>query len=149
MPRRICSIPASTAPAAVHAKPSRKTPAARHNKRSCSRENTCGFDRMPRGARVVAAQEFEHGSVILPIDARVGMREASDPRLSGASEGNGALDVTQRPQCKREVQHRRDAGILSEAERQIVVPGRLEQRERALQMIARLRVLLRRTSVSR
>jgi hypothetical protein len=30
---------------------------------------SCGFNRVRRGARVVAAHEFEHGRVILPIDA--------------------------------------------------------------------------------
>jgi hypothetical protein len=41
----------------------------------------------------------------------------------------------------REVRHCRDACVLSEAKRQVVVPARLEQGERALEMIARLFVL--------
>jgi DNA-binding NarL/FixJ family response regulator len=48
---------------------------------------SCGFNRVRRGARVVAAHEFEHGHVILPIDARMETRETRDPRVSAAREG--------------------------------------------------------------
>ena len=74
------------------------------------------------------------------------MGEARDPRLSVADEGNRAPDVAQRPQCEREVKHRRDAGVLSEAKGQIVVAPGLEQGERAFQMLARFDDTLRRTN---
>jgi len=88
-----------------------------------------------RGAREVAAHEFEHNRVEFPVRARADMREAGDPRLGLAYEINRASDVAERPQCKREVKHCADAGVVSEAERQIVVAHGLEQRERAFQMI--------------
>ncbi len=69
------------------------------------------------------------------------MGEARDPRLGAADERNRAFDVAQRPQREREVEHRRDAGVLSEAKGQIVVAAGLEQGERAFQMIARFAIL--------
>ena len=72
-----------------------------------------------------------------PECARADMREARDPRLGVADEGNRAPDVAQRPQREREEKHRRDARVLSEAERQIVVAAGLEQGERAFEMMPR------------
>ena len=65
------------------------------------------------------------------------MGEVRDPRLSVGRQGNRASDVAQRPQREREVKHRRDAGVLSKAKRQIVVAPGLEQGQRAFQVIAR------------
>jgi hypothetical protein len=45
------------------------------------------------------------------------MSEAAYPRLSVADQGNRAFDVAQRPQCQREIKHRRDAHVVSEPER--------------------------------
>ncbi len=85
---------------------------------------SCGFYRVRRGARAVAAHELKHNREMFPEDARVDMGEARHPRLSVATKGNRAPDVAHRPQREREVQHRRHAGILSEAKGEIVVtPG--------------------------
>src|SRR5271166_1943186 len=51
------------------------------------------------------------------------------------------FDVAQGPQSEREVGHRRDAGVLSEAKCQIVVAAGLEQGERAFQMFSGFVVL--------
>ena|ERR1700722_6036062 len=102
---------------------------------------SCGFHRMRRGARAIAAHEFKHSREMFPEDARVDMGEARDPRLSVATKGNRALDVAQRPQRQREVVHRCDAGILSEAKGEIVVTPGLKQRDSAFQMAARFAVL--------
>ena|ERR1700733_3778214 len=102
---------------------------------------SCGFYRVRRGARAVAAHEFKHSREMFPEDARVDMGEARDPRLSVASKGNSALDVAHRPQREREVEHRRHAGILSEAKGEIVVTPGLKQRDSAFQMAARFAVL--------
>ena len=69
------------------------------------------------------------------------MGEARDPLPGAADERSRAFDIAERPQRKREVVHRRDAGVLSEAEGQIVVAAWLEQGQRALQMIARFTIL--------
>ena len=72
----------------------------------------------------------------VPIWARPAIRASASP-----NEGNRAPDVAQRPQCKREVKHRRDARVLSEAKGQIVVAPGLKQGERAFQMLPRFEVL--------
>ena len=69
------------------------------------------------------------------------MGETRDPRLGVADQGNRALDVAHRPQREREVEHRSDAGILSEAKGEIVVTPGLKQRDSAFQMAARFAVL--------
>ena len=69
------------------------------------------------------------------------MGEGRHPLPGAADERTRAFDIAERPQRKREVVHRRDAGILSEAEGQIVVAAWLEQGQRALQMIACFRIL--------
>ena len=77
---------------------------------------------------------------------RADMGEARDPRLARADEGNRAFDLAQRPQCEREHEASRDAGVLSEAKGEIVVPPGLEQGECAFKMIVRLGDTRRRTS---
>jgi TPR repeat protein len=76
-----------------------------------------------------------------PRAAPAPRREARDPRFSAVQEGNRASDVAQRPQCKREVKHCGDAGVLSEAKGEIVLSHGLEQRNRAFQMITCFDVL--------
>ena len=56
-------------------------------------------------------------------------------------ERNRAIDFAERPRRKREIDHRGDAGVLSEAKGQIVVAAGLEQGERAFQMIPRFAIL--------
>ena len=98
------------------------------------------FDDVRPGAREVAADEFEHGCVHFPVCVRADMRDARDPPLSAFDEGSRAIDVAERPQCKCLVEHPADAGVVSEAERQIVVAAGLEQFERTLQMVARFNI---------
>jgi hypothetical protein len=62
-------------------------------------------------------------------------------RLSGASERNGALDVTQRPQREGEVQRRCRAKVLAEVECQIIVAPRLGQGQGTFEMLPRFTVL--------
>ena len=69
------------------------------------------------------------------------MGAARDPLPGAADERSRTFDIAERPQRKREVVHRRDAGVLSKAEGQIVVAAWLEQGQRALQMIARFTIL--------
>ena len=69
------------------------------------------------------------------------MGKVRDPSLSAADQGNRWFDVAHRPQCEREVMHRQGAGVRSKAKSQIVVAAGLEQGERALQVISRLRVI--------
>jgi hypothetical protein len=100
---------------------------------------SCGFYRVRRGARAIAAHEFKHSREMFPEDPRVDMGEAGHPRLSVATKGNRAHDVAHRPQRERKLEHRRHAGILSEAKGEIVVTPGLKQRDSAFQMAARLR----------
>jgi hypothetical protein len=73
--------------------------------------------------------------------ARTDMSEACDPRLGVPDEGNGAPNFAQRPQGERKIQHRCGAGVLPEAERQIVVTPSLEQGESLFEMLPRFSVL--------
>ncbi len=95
------------------------------------------FRRVRRGAREVAPDQFEHGHVPFPEYTRADKGEVRDPRLSVANDGNRAPDVAQWPQREREIKHHRDARVLSEAERQIVIAPGHEQGQRAFQVVAR------------
>ena len=91
-------------------------------------------ERSPRITSNKAACSFPYARVA--TWARPAIRASASP-----IEGNRALDLAQRPQCEREIEHRRDAGVVSEAEGQIVVAAGLEQGERAFQMLARFAIL--------
>jgi hypothetical protein len=69
------------------------------------------------------------------------MSEARDPRLCVTEDGDRAPDVTQRPQYKREVEHRGDAGVVSEPERQTVVAPGLKQGDSLFKMLPCFMVL--------
>ena len=69
------------------------------------------------------------------------MGEVGDPRLGVDNEGNRPPDVTQRPQGEREIQHRRNSLVVSEAKGQIVVAPGLEERQRVFQGLARFEIL--------
>ena len=69
------------------------------------------------------------------------MGEARDPRLHAVNERNRAIDLAERPQRNRQIDHRADAGVMSEAKGQIVVAAGLEQGERPSKMIPRLAIL--------
>ena len=138
--------PAAGAPLSACAKPSRNIPNARHSGRSCSRASRASStafgaarERSPRISSNMAACIFPYARV--PIWARPAIRASASP-----NEGNRALDVAQRPQREREVEHCRDAGVLSEAEGQIVVTAGLEQGERPFADGRALRDTLRRTN---
>ena len=82
------------------------------------------FNGVSRGARVIVSHQREHGRMQCLPCACADVGEAGDPRLSVADERNRAFDLAERPQREREAKHRRDAGVLSEAERETVVwPG--------------------------
>ena len=68
--------------------------------------------------------------MLFPVCARGDVGEARAPRLGIADGETGAPDVAQRPQYERETKHRRDAGVVSEPESQIVIAAGLEQGER-------------------
>ncbi len=99
------------------------------------------FDSVRRGPREVAAQEFEHGRVRLRVCVRADVRNACDPRLGVANDGGRTSDLAQRPQDNREVRHRPDGGVVSEAERQIVVAPGSKQGQRLFEMFSRFVVL--------
>ena len=67
------------------------------------------------------------------------MAEAPRPRCMPVDKGNRALDLAQRPQRERQVGHRGDSGVLSEAEGQIVVAAGLEQGSARSRWLARSR----------
>jgi hypothetical protein len=64
---------------------------------------------------VVAAHQFEHGSVRDPVRLRADMREARNSGLGVVNERHRTLDVAHRPQYNREINHRRNSGVLAEA----------------------------------
>jgi hypothetical protein len=99
------------------------------------------FDAVHCGTRRIVTHQFEpdcEGSV---VGVRADVREARHPRLSVANEGNGAPDVAQRPQGEREIQHRGNPLVVSEAKGQIVVTPGLEERQRVFQGLARFDIL--------
>jgi hypothetical protein len=69
------------------------------------------------------------------------MRGLCGPCGSFGLEGCHAFDLAHRPQGHREVKHRRGDGVVSEAKGQIVTTARLEQGDRALQMLSGFEVL--------
>ncbi len=94
-----------------------------------------------RGARTVAAQQFEHRGLQSGERERADVGEARDPRDHTLDERNRAIDVAERPQRMRQIGHCTDARVLSEAKGQIVVPARPKQGQRAFQIIARFTIL--------
>ena len=94
-----------------------------------------------RGARVVATHQFEQGRVHSSKRERADMGEVRDPRLHAVDERNRAIDLAERPRRNRQIGHRGDAGVLSEAKGQIVVAAGLEQGERTFEVIPRLAIL--------
>ena len=144
-PRRMSSSRSPGALASTVARPSRNTPNAAHIGRSCSRARLGEFDGVRRDARQVAAHQIKQGRVHLPARACRHGRPARSAPPGAANERSRALDIAQRPQDKREIEHRGDAGVRSKAKGQIVVAARLEQGECALQVIARF-TYRRRTS---
>lgn len=94
-----------------------------------------------RDARKAAANQFEHRRIQPPVCKRADMRQARDPCLGVDDERNRTSNIAQWPQHMREVKHCCDAGVYSKVKGEIVVAAWSEQRERALQTIARLDVL--------
>ena len=56
-------------------------------------------------------------------------------------ERNRAIDLAESPQRNRQIGHRGDAGVRSEAEGQIFVAAGLEQGERPFEVIPRFAIL--------
>ena len=94
-----------------------------------------------RGARVVATHQFEQGRVHSSKRERADVGDARHPRLHAVDKRNRAIDLAERPRRFRQIGHRADAGIQSEAKGQIVVAAGLEQGERTFQMLPRLAIL--------
>ena len=86
--------------------------------------------RVRRGARGVAAHQFEQGRLQSCKRERAGMGDFRGPRLHALDQRNRAIDLAERPQRKREIAHRADAGVESEAKGQVVVTARLKHGER-------------------
>ena len=74
---------------------------------------------------------------------RIALREGCYARQHLGHERRRAIDFAERPQYKRKIRHSRDALVLSESERQVVVAAGLEQGERPFQMILGLAILAR------
>ena len=55
------------------------------------------FEGVRRGARPVAAHQFEHGRVHSSRRERADMGEVRDPRLHAVDERNRAIDLAERP----------------------------------------------------
>ena len=73
--------------------------------------------------------------------AHADMREARDAKLRLVNERNRAIDVAERPQGVRQIDHRGDARVQAEAKSLIIVAAGLEQGERAFKMIPRFEKL--------
>ena len=69
------------------------------------------------------------------------MRDAFDALVRLLRESDRARNVAQTPQDNREEKRCSNTGVLSEAKGDIVVPARLEQGDRAFEMLSRLAIL--------
>ena len=99
------------------------------------------FEGVLRGARVAATHQFEQGRVQSSKRERADMGEVRDPRLHAFYERNRAIDLAERPGRNRQVKHRGDTGVLSEAKGQVIVAAGLEQGERPFDVIPSLAIL--------
>ena len=73
-------------------------PKAFHIGRSCSCAIRASSAAFSRGVREAAAHQFEQSRVHVPVRMGADMRQARDPRLRVANEGNRPSDVAHRPQ---------------------------------------------------
>ena len=97
--------------------------------------------RSARHAQGLPRINSNNAACIFPF-ARVPICDRPAIRVCASSnERNRAPDIAERPRCERQVTHRRDAGVPSEAKRQIVVAAGLEQDQRAFQMVSRIAIL--------
>ena len=92
-----------------------------------------------RGAREVTTHHLEYGRKRSAVRKRADVGEVGHPLMHAINERNCAIDVAERPGRHRQIDHRGDARVLSEAKGQIVVAAGLEQVERLLEVIPRLR----------
>ena len=77
--------------------PARNTPNAPHMVQVMLAREAGEFEGVRRGARVVAAHQFEHGRVHPSQRERADMGEGRDPRLHAVDERNRAIDLAERP----------------------------------------------------
>ena len=95
---------------------------------------------MRRGARGVAAHQVEQDRLQCCECERAGVRDFPDPPLHALNEQNRAIDLPERPQRKREIAHRADAGIELETKGEVIVSAGLKHCERSFEMIPRLAI---------
>ena len=99
------------------------------------------FGRVRANARDVATHQLEHRRMHCRVSLRSDMADAGGSRPCALDEGQRAGELAHRPESYRQEEQRADARIMAEAEGEVVVPARLEQGERAFQMIPRFAVL--------
>ena len=134
-------VPSPSVLPSVVAPPSRKSPNALHIGRSCSRAIRASSTAF--GAAREWSPRISSNKADVHIRERMGadMRQVRDPRLGTPNERNRASDVAERPQRERQIGHRPNARVPSKAKRQIVVAPRLEQCQRAFQIIPRFAIV--------
>ncbi len=90
------------------------------------------------GARKIPSQQPEESGVEVPVGDRSNMREPGHPGLRGFDQLKRAIDLAERPQGKRQIEHCANARIVPEAKSLIAVALGIEQAQRPLEMIAGL-----------
>ena len=98
------------------AQPSRNTPKARHRCSSCSRARRASSKAFG-AARAGRHASIRKGRVHSSKCERADMGEVRHPRLHAINERNRAIDVAERPERNRQIDHRGDAGVLVRSER--------------------------------
>ena len=106
------------------------------------------FGGLLRDPHTVAAHQVEQRRMVPSKRQRAAIRDGGETRPSVFGQGHGALDVAERPQGHRRAQQDGGADVNPEAKGQIVVAARLEQGERAFEIVARFPDTLRRTGRS-
>src|SRR4029077_760670 len=94
------------------------------------------FRRKRLGLWRVGPHYLEDCSIGDGVGHRVKVTRLPPTRYRRNLQLSSALDLPERPQSKREIIHRRDAKVLTEAEPEIAVPFGVKQSERLLQMSA-------------
>ena len=87
------------------------------------------------------ADDLEHGAVHQAICRGREMAQFRNSRRRRVGDLAGAIDLAERPKRDRQIDRRGDADVLAEAEGEIAIPLRIENRNRLFEVRARLAIV--------
>ena len=89
----------------------------------------------------IPGDDLEHGAVHQAIGRGREMVQFRDSRRRRVGDLPGAIDLAERPQSDRQIDGRGNADVLAEAEGEIAIPLRIEDRHGLFEMRARLDIV--------